>query len=67
MSKIKEYYDDLSRYLCYLLRHEPEGLHMDQYGYVLVKDLIEHVNSCSKFRLDEKMLREIVKQDEKQR
>lgn len=25
MSKIKEYYDDLSRYLCYLLRHNPEG------------------------------------------
>lgn len=67
MSKVKEYYDDLSRYLCYLLRHHPEGLHMDQYGYVLVKDLIEHVNSCSKFRMDEKILRDIVKHDEKQR
>lgn len=67
MSKVKEYHDSLSRYLCYLLRHEPEGLHMDQYGYVLVKDLIEHVNTCSKFRMDEKMLRDIVKHDEKQR
>lgn len=67
MSKVKEYYDSLSRYLCYLLRHEPEGLHIDQYGYVLVKDLIEHVNTCSKFRMDEKMLRDIVRHDEKQR
>ncbi len=67
MSKIKEYYDDLSRYLCYLLRHDPEGLHMDEYGYVSTMDLIEHVNTCSKFRIDEKMLRRIVKYDEKQR
>ena len=67
MSKIKEYHDSLSRYLCYLLRHNPEGLHMDQYGYVLVKDLIEHVKSCSKYRMDEKMLRDIVRHDEKQR
>lgn len=49
MSKVKEYYDDLSRYLCYLLRHDPEGLHMDEYGYVSTMDLIEHVNTCSKF------------------
>lgn len=67
MSKVKEYYDDLSRYLCYLLRHNPEGLHMDKYGYVSTMDLIEHVNTCSKFRIDEKMLRDIVKHDEKQR
>lgn len=67
MSKIKEYHDSLSRYLCYLLRDNPEGLHMDQYGYVLVKDLIEHVKSCSKYRMDEKMLRDIVRHDEKQR
>lgn len=67
MSKVNEYCNSLSRYLCYLLRHEPEGLHMDEYGYVLVKDLIEHVNSCSKYRMDEKMLRDIVRHDEKQR
>lgn len=67
MSKVKEYYADLSRYLCYLLRHHPEGLHMDKYGYVSTMDLIEHVNTCSKFRMDEKMLRDIVKHDEKQR
>ena len=67
MSKVNEYCNSLSRYLCYLLRHDPEGLHMDQYGYVLVKDLIEHVNTCSKFHMDEKMLRDIVKYDEKQR
>lgn len=67
MSKVNEYCNSLSRYLCYLLRHDPEGLHMDQYGYVLVKDLIEHVNTCSKFHMDEKMLRDIVKHDEKQR
>lgn len=48
MSKVKEYYDGLSRYLCYLLRHEPEGLHMDQYGYVLAKDLIDHVKQMIK-------------------
>ena len=67
MSKVREYYDDLSRYLCYLLRHHPEGLHMDEYGYVSTMDLIEHVNTCSKFRMDEKILRDIVKYDEKQR
>lgn len=67
MSKVKEYCNSLSRYLCYLLRHHPEGLHMDEYGYVLVDELVEHVNTCSKFRMDEKMLRDIVKYDEKQR
>lgn len=67
MSKVKEYHDSLSRYLCYLLRHHPEGLHMDEYGYVLVDELVEHVNACGKFRMDEKMLRDIVKHDEKQR
>lgn len=67
MSKVNEYCNSLSRYLCYLLRHDPEGLHMDQYGYVLVNDLIEHVNTCSKFHMDEKILRDIVKYDEKQR
>ena len=67
MSKVKEYHDSLSRYLCYLLRHHPEGLHMDEYGYVLVDELVEHVNTCGKFRMDEKMLRDIVKHDEKQR
>lgn len=67
MSKVNEYCNSLSRYLCYLLRHQPEGLHMDEYGYVLVDELVEHVNTCSKFRIDEKMLIDIVKHDEKQR
>ncbi len=67
MSKTKEYFYELSKYLCYLLRHEPSGLNMDEYGYVPVGELINHVNKTSKFHMDETMLNDIVKCDKKQR
>ena len=51
MSKVKEYYDGLSRYLCYLLRHHPEGLHMDEYGYVLVDELVEKINAKKGYKV----------------
>lgn len=59
----------LSVFLCYLLRHNPDeaGLHMDEHGWVDVRELIEGVNRSGKYTLDIGLLREIVAADEKGR
>lgn len=69
MSKVKEYYDDLSRYLCYLLRHSPEhcDLHMDGYGYVLLDELIEKINAKGEYKVTKADIYHIVQTDEKKR
>lgn len=38
--------NELSKYLCLLLRHQPDkaGLDMDEHGWVSVEQLIEGVN-----------------------
>ena len=60
---------ELSKYLCLLLRHEPEkaGLDMDSHGWVSVGQLISGVNSSGKFRLDRELLERIVEEDNKGR
>lgn len=59
----------LSKYLCYLLRHAPEaaGLEMDQHGWVSVAQLIQNVNAASKAHLSRELLQEIVAMDDKGR
>ena len=61
--------DELSKYLCLLLRHQPEkaGLDMDSHGWVSVEQLISGVNSCSGYRLDRELLERIVAEDRKGR
>lgn len=67
MSKVKEYHDSLSRYLCYLLRHHPEGLHMDEYGYVLVDELVEKINAKKGYKVTKADIYQIEQCDEKKR
>lgn len=61
--------NNVSVFLCYLLRHHPEEvqLTMDLHGWVDVEQLITGVNTYSKFHLDKEELEEIVAEDNKGR
>lgn len=60
---------ELSKYLCLLLRHQPEKaeLDMDEHGWVSVEQLISGVNSHSSYKLDHELLERIVSEDNKGR
>ena len=60
---------DLSVYLCLLLRHKPEEVHliMDKHGWVSVEQLIKAVNDYSSYKLDRELLEQIVSEDNKGR
>lgn len=60
----------LSKFLCRILRHQPEiiGLNIERYGaWADIDELIKKVNNNSKFRISRELLEEIVREDEKQR
>lgn len=61
--------DEISKYLCLLLRHQPEKaeLDMDKHGWVQVDQLINGVNLHSRYNIDRKMLESIVSADKKGR
>lgn len=61
--------DALSKYLCLLLRHQPEKaeLDMDEHGWVSVEQLISGVNRSGNYSMDEEMLERIVSEDKKGR
>lgn len=61
--------ENLSMYLCYLLRHHPEdiSLEMDERGWVVVEQLIEGINRSEKYNIDFETLKEIVVSDKKGR
>lgn len=61
--------NELSKYLCLLLRHQPEkaGLDMDERGWVSVEQLISGVNLHSSYRIDRELLEKIVADDNKGR
>ena len=61
--------NELSKYLCLLLRHQPEKaeLDMDEHGWVSVDQLINGVNRYSSYNLDSKLLERIVAKDNKGR
>ncbi len=67
MKKSDDQKTKTSRYLCYLLRHNPAaaGLTVDSHGYADVEELIRAVSRTRPF--DRKMLEEIVATDEKGR
>lgn len=48
-------YDELSVYLCYLLRHHPEdkGLNMDVHGWVDIDELISKLDNVTRDIIDE--------------
>lgn len=58
---------EISKYMSLILRHKPEviGIHMDEHGWVEVKDLIEGISKTYPFDLA--TLEEIVATDNKQR
>ena len=59
----------ISKYLSYILRHNPEelGLDMDVYGWVSVEELITKVKERGRYQLDRNSLQHIVAQDNKGR
>lgn len=65
----EEKHQQLSRFLCYILRHQPGDLHlvMDHEGFVNVQQLIENVNEYTSYELNEEILQEIVDTDSKGR
>ncbi len=56
----------ISRYMSYLLRHNPEGLRMDERGYVSLSDLLEKLRRRFP-QVDEELVREIVEKSERRR
>ena len=60
---------ELSKYLCLLLRHQPDKaeLDMDKHGWVSVEQLIDGVNRFSSYHLDRALLEKIVAEDNKGR
>ena len=61
--------DEISKYLCLLLRHQPDKaeLDMDKQGWVSVEQLISGVNRHSQYHIDLTMLENIVSADKKGR
>ena len=58
-----------SKFISLILRHKPEviGISLDEHGWADVQDLIDGVNHTEGHFLDQKILEEIVRTDEKQR
>lgn len=55
----------VSRYMSYLLRHNPENLKMDSHGFVGLDELLEKIKE--RFQVDEKFIFEMVKKSERKR
>ena len=55
----------LSRYMSYLLRHNPENLKMDRHGFVDMNELLKKLEE--RFRIDKKLIFEIVEKSERRR
>ena len=56
----------VSKYMSYLLRHNPEELKMDERGYVSLSDLLEKLRKRFP-QVDERLVREIVEKSERKR
>jgi len=56
----------ISKYMSYLLRHNPEDLKMDEQGFVNLTELIEKLRKRYP-QVDEKLIHEIVERSERRR
>ena len=58
-----------SKFISLILRHKPQviGITLDEHGWADVKELIDGVNRSEGHFLDQEILEEIVRTDEKQR
>jgi len=55
----------VSKYMSYLLRHNPENLKMDSKGFVRVSDLLKNVRK--RYDVDEGFVREVVEKSDRKR
>jgi len=55
----------VSRYMSYLLRHNPENLKMNRHGFVSLEELLEKVKE--RFQVDKKFVFDIVEKSERKR
>ena len=55
----------VSRYMSYLLRHNPENLKMNRHGFVDLDNLLEKLNE--RFKIDRKIVSEIVEKSDRRR
>jgi putative RNA 2'-phosphotransferase len=55
----------ISRYMSYLLRHDPENLKMDDQGFVDLEEFLEKVKE--RFQIEEQLVFEIVEKSERRR
>jgi len=55
----------VSKYMSYLLRHNPENLEIDKHGFVDLDRLLEKLNEW--FKIDEKLIFEIVEKSRRRR
>ncbi|MGD8506045.1 MAG: RNA 2'-phosphotransferase [Candidatus Bathyarchaeota archaeon] len=56
---------EVSKYMSYLLRHDPENLKMDRHGFVDLDQLAEKVRE--RFQVDKKLILEIVEKSDRKR
>lgn len=61
----KDFKTRISRYMSYLLRHEPENLKMDIYGFFDLDKFLEKLNE--RFKVDKKLICEIVEKSSRRR
>jgi putative RNA 2'-phosphotransferase len=55
----------VSKYMSYLLRHNPENLKMDKHGFVDLDELLEKLNE--RFQIDKEFTLEIVEKSDRKR
>lgn len=55
----------VSKYMSYLLRHNPENLRMDKHGFVNLNELLNKLRQ--RFQVNEKLILEIVQKSSKRR
>jgi len=55
----------VSKYMSYLLRHNPENLKMNKHGFVNFNELLEKIKE--RFQVDKNFILEIVKESERKR
>ena len=62
-------FKNTSKFISLILRHKPEaiGISLDEHGWANICDLINGINGTDGHRLDQEILEEIVRTDEKQR
>jgi len=65
MMQKDDFWVKVSKYMSYLLRHNPDGLSMDEYGYVDLDKLVRKIRE--RFQVDENFIRKIVENSERRR